>query len=42
MAEYREGAISEMQVFYAPEHNWSFGLGHFEVEADNLTIPATP
>jgi len=36
IAEYREGAISEFQVFYAPERNWSVGLGHFAVEADDL------
>jgi hypothetical protein len=36
IAEYREAAISELQVFYAPERNWSIGLGHFQVEADDL------
>ena len=36
IAEYREDAISELQVFYAPAHNWSVGVGHFEVEADDL------
>lgn len=37
IAEYRESALSELQIFYAPEHNWSIGFGQFEVEADGLT-----
>jgi hypothetical protein len=36
IAEYRENATSELQVFDAPAHNWSIGLGRFEVEADDL------
>lgn len=37
MAEYRQDAMAEAQVFYAPRHNWSVGLGYFQVEGDDIT-----
>lgn len=35
MVEYREGAMREAQIFYAPEYFWSAGLGHLEFEGHN-------
>lgn len=32
MIEYREGALREAQIFYAPEHFWSVGLGRMEFD----------
>lgn len=32
MLEYREGALREAQIFYAPEHFWSVGLGRMEFD----------
>jgi hypothetical protein len=32
MAEYRDGAMSEAQVFYAPARYLSVGLGHMELD----------
>jgi len=31
MAEYSEGAMQEVQVFYAPSYRWSYGAGHLEL-----------
>ena len=32
MIEYREGALREAQIFYAPEYYWSVGLGRMEFD----------
>lgn len=37
MAEYREGALAEAQVFYAPTYYLSYGLGHFELENEDMS-----
>jgi len=34
MAEYREGALSEAQLFYAPTHYLSFGVGRTQLTND--------
>ena len=34
MFDYREDAMSEAQIFYAPAHFFSFGLGHQELTTD--------
>ena len=39
MAEYREGALSEAQVFYAPERNLSFGVGYLELDPAHVNTP---
>jgi hypothetical protein len=39
MAEYREGALSEAQVFYAPERNLSFGVGYLELDPAHVSTP---
>jgi hypothetical protein len=31
MADYSEDAMREIQLFYAPRYNWSFGAGHLEL-----------
>jgi hypothetical protein len=33
MAEYREGAMQEAQIFYAPDYNWSVGLSHMTLDS---------
>jgi hypothetical protein len=38
MAEFREGAMGEAQVFYAPTYNWSFGLGHLELDSGDMDV----
>jgi len=35
MIEYREGAMREAQIYYAPEHFWSAGLGRIEFDGHN-------
>lgn len=39
MAEYREGALAEAQVFYAPERNLSFGVGYLELDPAHVSTP---
>lgn len=34
MLDYREDTMSEAQIFYAPEHWFSFGLGYSELTTD--------
>src|SRR5262245_5396550 len=34
MVDYREDTMSEAQIFYAPEHWYSFGLGYSELATD--------
>jgi hypothetical protein len=38
IADYREGAMAELQVFYVPKHNVSFGLGHVELDDGNTGV----
>jgi hypothetical protein len=33
MAEYRDGAFGEVQLFYAPKHNWSIGFGYLDLDS---------
>jgi hypothetical protein len=35
MLEYRDGAMREAQIYYAPEHFWSAGLGRIEFDGHN-------
>lgn len=32
IADYRDGAMAEAQLFYAPTHYLSFGIGHMELD----------
>ena len=32
IADYREGVMAELQVFYVPQHNVSFDLGHVQFD----------
>jgi hypothetical protein len=32
IADFREGAMADLQVFYVPQHNVSFGLGHVQLD----------
>jgi hypothetical protein len=34
MAEYGAGTMKEIQIFYAPEYNYSVGGGHVELDSD--------
>ena len=34
MAEYGAGTMKEIQIFYAPEYNYSVGGGHVEFDSD--------
>lgn len=34
MAEYGAGTMKELQIFYAPEFNYSVGGGHVELDSD--------
>jgi hypothetical protein len=38
MGEYREGAFSEAQIFYAPERNFSVGLGYLELTPAQVNV----
>jgi len=38
MAEYRDGSMSEAQVFYAPEHWLSVGLGYMELDDGGTNV----
>jgi hypothetical protein len=37
MAEYGAGTMKEVQVFYAPEYNYSVGGGHVQLNSDETT-----
>jgi hypothetical protein len=37
MAEYGAGTMKELQIFYAPEYNYSVGGGHVELDSDETT-----
>ncbi len=39
MAEYGAGTMKEIQIFYAPEYNYSLGGGH--IEYDSVETPAS-
>jgi hypothetical protein len=34
MAEYGAGTMKEIQIFYAPEYDYSVGAGHVELDSD--------
>jgi hypothetical protein len=34
MAEYGAGTMKEVQVFYAPAYDWSFGASYLELDSD--------
>ena len=34
MAEYGAGTMKEIEIFYAPEYNYSVGGGHVELDSD--------
>ena len=34
MAEYGAGTMKEIQIFYAPQYNYSVGGGHVELDSD--------
>jgi hypothetical protein len=36
MLDYREGAMAEAQIYYAPEHWYSLGLGHTDLSSDQM------
>jgi hypothetical protein len=36
MAEYGAGTMKEVQIFYAPEYNYSLGGGHVEFDSDEM------
>jgi hypothetical protein len=36
MAEYGAGTMKEIQIFYAPEYNYSVGGGHVELDSDEM------
>lgn len=36
MLDYREGAMAEAQIYYAPEHWYSVGLGHTDLSTDKM------
>jgi hypothetical protein len=38
MAEIRDGAMAEAQLFYAPAHYYSVGLGHMELDDDGTDV----
>jgi hypothetical protein len=38
MAEYGAGTMKEIQIFYAPEYNYSVGGGHVELDSDEAPI----
>jgi hypothetical protein len=38
IADYREGAMAELQVFYVPQHNVSFGIGQVQFEDDSSSV----
>jgi hypothetical protein len=37
MAEYGAGTMKEIQIFYAPEYNYSVGGGHVELDSDETS-----
>lgn len=37
MAEYGAGTMEELQLFYAPRYDFSFGGGHLELDSDETT-----
>jgi hypothetical protein len=37
MAEYGAGTMKEIQIFYAPEYNYSVGGGHVRLNSDETT-----
>ena len=38
MAEYRDGAMSEAQLFYAPKRNLSLGVGYLELDGEGMDV----